>query len=195
VAKRTYTDEQLADAVKNSTSLSEVCKVLGIRPTNYRNLKVYIQRHGYDMSHFTGRHHMKGKKHNWSPKKPLDEILVENSKYLSSRSLKKRLLKEEILTYECAICKLFEWMGKKIMLQLDHINGVNTDNRIENLRLLCPNCHSQTDTYCGRNVAWEKQEPKNKCGECGAKTRKNVKLCLECYLASLERAKALKTGA
>lgn len=86
---------------------------------------------------------------------PLEEILVENSTYSSSRSLRERLIlelgwKDACSNEDCPINEPM-WLGKPITLQLDHINGVRTDNRIENLRILCPNCHSQTDTWCGKN--------------------------------------------
>lgn len=82
----------------------------------------------------------------------LEDVLVENSKY-SRATLKKRLFKEGLLKEECSSCGLgTEWNGKPIVLQLDHINGVNNDNRLENLRILCPNCHSQTPTHSGKNA-------------------------------------------
>ena len=66
--------------------------------------------------------------------------------------MKSRLIKEEILEYKCALCgNTGEWQGQSLTLQLDHINGINNDNRLKNLRLLCPNCHSQTKTFSGRN--------------------------------------------
>lgn len=79
---------------------------------------------------------------------PLEDILIENSKYTNSCRLKERLIKYGYLQNKCYICCITEWNHLPIVLQLDHINGINTDNRIENLRLLCPNCHSQTDNFC-----------------------------------------------
>lgn len=68
-----------------------------------------------------------------------------------TNKLKIRLLLENILEYKCDVCKISEWNNVKITLQLDHKNGINNDHRLENLRLLCPNCHSQTETYAGKN--------------------------------------------
>ena len=78
-------------------------------------------------------------------------ILVINSTY-SRTNLKPRLISENILEYKCIECgNTGEWNGKPITLQLDHVNGVYNDNRVENLRFLCPNCHSQTDTFRSKN--------------------------------------------
>lgn len=86
-------------------------------------------------------------------KVPLEEVLVEHSSYPRG-SIKRRLVEEGLLQYICAECGQGpEWNGKPLTLELDHINGVNNDNRLSNLRILCPHCHSQTDTYCGRNTS------------------------------------------
>lgn len=92
-------------------------------------------------------------KMNWAKGKqitPNEKIFVENSLY-STEMLKKRIVDSDLLDYCCSRCKIDSWNGETLVLDLDHINGNNTDNRIENLRYLCPNCHSQTDTYKGRN--------------------------------------------
>lgn len=147
------TDNEVTEAVKESSSIRQALMKLELKPIggNYRILKRRIKELGLDTAHFTGQGHLRGKTHGWSPKVPLENVLVQGSTYQTYK-LKNRLLKENRLTNECAECKLGpSWNGNTINHHLDHINGDNTDNRIENLRLLCPNCHSQTDTYAGRN--------------------------------------------
>jgi Zn finger protein HypA/HybF involved in hydrogenase expression len=147
------TKEEIEIAVSDSLSYAQTLSKLGLKPMggNYRILKRKIAEYQINTKHFTGMGHLKGKTHNWSKKIPLDEILKEGTTYQSFK-LKNRLLKEKILENKCSECGLDdEWRGKKINHHLDHINGINTDNRLENLRLLCPNCHSQTDTYTGKN--------------------------------------------
>ena len=82
--------------------------------------------------------------HRW----PLEKLLPEGR---NASTLKRRLIDAGLLRNECSSCGLSEWQGKKLCVQIDHINGINTDNRLENLRMLCPNCHSQTDTFGARN--------------------------------------------
>jgi 5-methylcytosine-specific restriction endonuclease McrA len=82
---------------------------------------------------------------------PLGELLVVG-RGTNRGHLKARLIKAGLLKHECAECGITAWRGKPLTLHLDHINGRNDDDRIENLRLLCPNCHSLTETYCGGNV-------------------------------------------
>mgnify|MGYP000887062269 FL=1 len=84
--------------------------------------------------------------------KQSSEIFVDGSKYKGSTdAIKRRFLKEYNIPYECSSCKINSWMNQKLSLQLDHKNGRRNDNRPENLRLLCPNCHSLTQTFAGRN--------------------------------------------
>lgn len=97
---------------------------------------------------------------NWAKGKTIThnaDIFTENSKY-SNEMVKQRIVKDNLLEYRCIKCGVDSWQGETIVLDLDHINGNNRDNRLENLRYLCPNCHSQTDTYKGRNKNNGKQK-------------------------------------
>jgi hypothetical protein len=100
-----------------------------------------------DTTHFTGMAWARGRA--LSASIPVEELLVVNSTYGSSK-LRQRLVAEGLLVPECAECGLREWRGQQLPLHLDHINGDHTDNRLENLRILCPNCHSITATWCRR---------------------------------------------
>ncbi len=152
---RGWTDEQLIEAVKDSFSKAEVLRRLGLLPAGGSYLAVdrVVSRLGLDTSHYTGRGHLLGRHHSWSKSRPLNEILVEFSDYLNGRGLKKRLFEANLLRNQCYVCgQLPIWHGSPLVLQIDHINGIHDDNRIENLRILCGHCHSQTPTYCGRNI-------------------------------------------
>lgn len=83
---------------------------------------------------------------------PDEQVFVENSTY-ARHNIKRRIIQKKLLSYMCSECGLGDsWNGKSISLQLDHINGVNNDHRISNLRFLCPNCHTQQDTYAAKNI-------------------------------------------
>lgn len=140
--------DEFAALVSRSKSFKDVLEFfgLGLIGGNYKTLKARLCEDGLDYSHF-------GKSK--SPpkfKQDLSEVLVLGSDY-SRTSLKKRLIDEGILKNECKLCGLKNrWKGKPLVLILDHINGVPNDNRLGNLRLLCPNCNSQTSTFAGRNT-------------------------------------------
>ena len=151
--KYNITKEQLEKAVSVSTSIASVCRYLNIRPVggNYKTIHNKLKKWNINTSHFTGSAWNIGLKFNPNPKRPLSEILVENSDFMSTHKLRLRLLDEGIKKHMCEKCELEKWLGQPIPLELNHINGNNTDNRIENIELLCPNCHAQTPTYRGKN--------------------------------------------
>jgi hypothetical protein len=146
---RKYTDNEFREAVKSSVSISEVLRKLGLKKTGsqYTHFRRLAVRLGVDHSHFTGQAHRKGK---LCPQKSLDEILIRDSDY-DRGNLKKRLLASGLFENECSRCGLKDWMGEPLTMHLDHINGDCINNRIENLRMLCPNCHAQTPTYCRKH--------------------------------------------
>jgi hypothetical protein len=106
---------------------------------------------------------------------PLELILVENSTYTGSAHLKKRLIAEGILENRCQCCGISEWLGQPLSLHLHHVSGNNHDNRLSNLRLLCPNCHSQTDTYCGKSL-----KKSRLCPDCGRQRGRQSTRCRSC---------------
>lgn len=155
MSKRKWTDEQFIEAVKTSLSYAEVIKKIGLKPagSNYDTVKNKIKELNLDISHMTGKAWNQGEKYRpVKEARPLDEVLVEHSTWINSNNLRKRLLKERIKEHKCECCGNTEWMGQPIALELHHVNGVKDDLRIENLQLLCPNCHAFTDNYRGRNI-------------------------------------------
>ena len=146
------TDEEFKAIIARNDSLSSCLRELGLGSKGssaFTNLKKRIAELECSTAHFCAA--STHGRTNGQPI-PLEQILIENSTYANTNNLKKRLINKGLLDYHCSICGIDKWQGKELVLQLDHINGVHNDNRLENLRLLCPNCHSQTDTYAGKSA-------------------------------------------
>lgn len=190
-----YSKDEFIKAVEESFSIAQVLTKLGLAPKggNYRVFKKYRDLYNIDTSHFTGQGHAKGKKFDYR-KKPLVEILIKDSRY-SSHKLRQRLIEENIKEHKCECCGLNEWLGEPIPLELEHVDGNHYNNTLENLKILCPNCHAKTPTYRGKNkrkltsetIRAKKEREKTKkvytCSFCGVELSGKCKtgLCNTCY--------------
>lgn len=144
------TDEQFISLIKTSTTIAEVLFKLGysVNGNSWGFSTIRRRMDELNLSHSD----FKGKSIYHEQKKHIEEkdILKPNCNHTRS-VLRRFILNNNLISYKCAICGCVEWQGKTLSLELDHINGINNDNRLENLRFLCPNCHSQTTTYGSRN--------------------------------------------
>lgn len=141
MSRTSYTLDELREAVAASSSYRELSRRLGLKSDNLYALRNQIDKHGLSASHFTKR---------W--RVPLGEALVKDSSFTHTGHLKERLLKEGFKEAACEECGLTHWRNRPISFHLHHMNGDWRDNRIDNLQLLCPNCHDQTDTFGVRNA-------------------------------------------
>lgn len=151
---RSWTFEQLEHAVRTSTSYRQVLNRLSLRAAggNYKQLKKYIRQAGLDTAHFTGQGWSRGRKVTSSPARPLEEILTVGSDYQTFK-LKQRLFAANLKPRYCEECGWAQMTKDGYLpVELDHINGDPRDNRLENLRVLCPNCHSLKPTHRARNL-------------------------------------------
>jgi hypothetical protein len=135
-----YTDEEIVEFAKEVTSLAGLLKKLGLKPAggNYINLKRKLQQLKIDTAHWKGQ--------GWNK----DQQLKDYSDYSKVEYLKVHLIKKR--GKKCEDCGLTEWKNFPILLEVHHCNGDRTDNKEENLQLLCPNCHSLTDNFRGRKL-------------------------------------------
>jgi hypothetical protein len=213
--KHGYTDQQVRDAVASARSVTEALRTLGLRPAggNHETLERLIARLGISTDHFDPVWTQRNPRSRSA--RPLDEVLVRGSTY-SRGTLKRRLFREGLKPRHCELCgQGEEWRGQSMALILDHVNGVGTDNRLENLQIVCPNCAATLETHCGRNNRIERETrrcqlcakefvPKyethrycsQECGAAGPKyeRRKVPRPPYETLLADLESMSFLAVG-
>lgn len=180
-----YSYEKMYSSIQQVKSIAGLCRILGLQPVggNYRTMHKYINHYDLDTSHFTGELWSKGLS------------LKENTNdYSSSTSVKKKFLTQ--VSYNCSHCDISNlYNGKNLVLHLDHIDGNSFNNDVSNLRLLCPNCHSQTETYCARNKRSRLPiSPKVKLIKVRL-SKKLDKFCIDCYQQINYKAQRCKSCA
>lgn len=148
--KKKRSDEEFVSVIRQSTSYADAMRRFGLKPSGgtHRSIRKRVAELGLDTSHFNTVLKWNGYGARGRKKRPIEELLTTGA---ACCHVKQRLIDEGLLEYKCAVCEISIWNGNSLTLQLDHINGDHLDNRLINLRLLCPNCHSQTESFCGRN--------------------------------------------
>ncbi len=153
-----YLKKEFSEIVKISRSYSDVVRKLKLNDGhgNRNTVIKYIKFYNINIEHFD----YAGEQKTIKKKRDLDQVLIENSTYNNTVSIKNRLYKEGLKQRVCEKCGQGEmWNGEKMSLILDHINGVHNDNRFENLRIVCPNCNATLDTHAGKNNSKKKMRP------------------------------------
>lgn len=179
-----YSEEEIVDLINKSNSISEFLSSIGLSSSGSGSRTVfykYIEEHNLQQELLSLRERTSkklaslAKEKNVQRRLTITEMFCENSS-ASRHIIKKHLLRTKLIEYKCASCgNGGEWNGKGLSLQLDHINGINNDNRLENLRFLCPNCHSQTETFSGKHKSLSSKTNNLK----NSKNEKNIALELE----------------
>jgi Zn finger protein HypA/HybF involved in hydrogenase expression len=182
-------DEQtLKETFRKSTSLSDWARGLGFPNASggtYYELKKKANQLGLKPSF-----DLKGKTDH--PRYVSDEIYFARNTQHGGNEMRVRILKEKLLPYRCEVCGLEgSWQNRPLTLQIDHKNGDHSDNRLENLRFLCPNCHAQTDNFGGKNIRKDFQKkPQRQCQKCGRTITRYSKSGL-CAACSAERSRVV----
>lgn len=180
-----YTKDILEEIVSNSVSIKNVIEKLGLSYTggNHAHIKSVIQNSDIDTSHFLGQGWNKGKKSK-NRKTPEEYLKIyDKSKGVNTDSIKKKLFRDGIKEERCECCGLSEWQNEKIPLELHHIDGNRWNNVLNNLKILCSNCHSLTTNYSKNNINRgniEFKDVSKKCIDCGEKIYYKATRCKEC---------------
>jgi len=173
--------DEFQSLVNSCCSLKEVLLKLELVPVagNYKTLSDRIKKESVDLTLLTELRVANFRKNGRQSKKENGDIFVENSTVCRG-NVKNRIIKQNLIPYKCKCGVTNNWNGERLVLILDHINGINNDHRIENLRFLCPNCNSQTSTFSGRNVKIKSPI----CPKCSAEYSGAGKQCKKCWLGS-----------
>lgn len=154
VEKTHWSKDVLLESIKKSNSKSDILRNIGLKLNsgNFQTLEKYCNVYDIQLENLKFDFKSHSKKNGFQRKLTNEQLFKKNNNRNNSRVIKKRIFDEKLLKNECSICGLGDvWMEKPISLQLDHKNGDRFDNTLDNLRILCPNCHSQTETFGSKN--------------------------------------------
>ncbi len=183
--------DNLPTIVAQNATFSGMLRQLGLTmsPGNWYQLKGKIKERGLDTSHVLGKAHGTS----ISPKKRSLASLLRKESRIGSSALRKKLLQANVLENKCNVCGLGPiWNDQPLTLQLDHKNGDPFDNRLENLRIICPNCHTQTATFTGKNISRRYRAPgcAALCRTCGSSVSRGFNRCSSCFGKEKEKRTA-----
>lgn len=171
-----YDKGKISEVIPNSTTYTEVLEHIGIpaRGGNIDTLKRVIEQMGVDTSHFTGRRANDVIRRYYVP----SEKYIGSGRKIKSAKLLEKLVRENKKTFQCENCGITDWNSKAIVFHLHHRDGNPNNNTLDNLQVLCPNCHSQTNNYKGKANSRLKQT--FYCRECGKEVRSKACRCRVC---------------
>ena len=189
---KNFTNDEFIKIIKESFTYKEIRKKLKLTNSDNSIIKNKIEKLKINIEHLDCKKYITEKR-----TIPLDKILIKGDKYVNGNSIKTKLYKSGLKEEKCEKCNLgTTYNNKRIYFHLEHKNGINTDNRIENLEILCSSCHSQTDTFCRTKkslenkkinniesikTTFEKLKINNKCNDCDIIINDDIQRCSKCY--------------